>query len=250
MVKLLKKITLQLFTLQSIVESNFDLALKTTCDIGYTGVEFTPPEHIMSLDDIVATLSKYPLEVNGLHIIPDTFAADPDKYIAAAKRLGCKNIVCPWAPVNSLENAASTAALINSFINKIYDNGLTYSYHNHNHEFAKCGDKFLYDELFERLDPRVGCELDVFWVTYAGCDPLDILRKYKDRLHMVHLKDMLDKESKSMTEVGHGIIDMPAVIKYAQSLGIEIFIVEQDNTYGHPAQSARDSYTYLSGLEK
>ena len=46
----------------------------------------------------------------------------------------------------------------------------------------------------------------------------------------------------TFTEVGHGALDFPAILKAAQTAGVEHYFVEQDQTPGDPVASLRQSY--------
>jgi len=98
-----------------------------------------------------------------------------------------------------------------------------------------------YDEMLRIFDKElVKLELDVFWVTVGGQDPLLWLRKTGDRLLFLHMKD-LKKESKtgvfnfnipedSFTELGTGMLDYKAILQLTRKLGIQYAIVDQDST--------------------
>ena len=73
----------------------------------------------------------------------------------------------------------------------------------------------------------------------------------------MHLKDkaqgtpVMYKESvpaSTYKEVGHGVIDWPAVLRAAESAGVQHYFVEQDQTPGDPVESLRQSFAYISKL--
>ncbi|HUY14600.1 MAG TPA: hypothetical protein VMX16_13390 [Terriglobia bacterium] len=48
-----------------------------------------------------------------------------------------------------------------------------------------------YDIMLERCDPKLlKMEMDIFWVVYAGKDPLTYWRRYPGRFPLLHIKDM------------------------------------------------------------
>ena len=70
--------------------------------------------------------------------------------------------------------------------------GLTLGYHNHSHEFQKLkdSDKLMWEYFVENTDPRYVCfELDVYWCTKGGQDPVAYLKKYPKRIKLLHIKD-------------------------------------------------------------
>jgi sugar phosphate isomerase/epimerase len=51
--------------------------------------------------------------------------------------------------------------------------------------------------------------------------------------------------------VGHGNLDMPAIVNAAETAGCEWFIVEQDDCYGtDPFEALAHSYRYLETLAR
>ena len=104
----------------------------------------------------------------------------------------------------------------------------------------------------------VGLELDVFWVSVGGNDPVEMLKQNADRVPLVHLKDkakgapVLYEEAKvtpqTFKEVGSGSLDFAAILKAAAAAGAKHYFVEQDQTSGDPLDSLRQSYQHLSKL--
>jgi len=136
--------------------------------------------------------------------------------------------------------------------------GLSLCYHNHAFEFEPMDGTTRFQVLLDTLDKKlVGLELDVFWVSVAGRDPVEILKQTSGRVHLLHLKDkaqgtpVMYKESvpaSTFKEVGHGTLDWPAILRAAESAGVQHYFVEQDQTPGDPVESLRQSYDYISKL--
>jgi sugar phosphate isomerase/epimerase len=91
-------------------------------------------------------------------------------------------------------------------------------------------------------------EVDVYWVKFAGLDPVEFINKLGDRVRALHLKDMLEGQEKRFAPVGTGIIDFKAGLAAAEKNGVRYGIVEQDRTYD---KAALDSVrTSLENLKK
>jgi sugar phosphate isomerase/epimerase len=82
------------------------------------------------------------------------------------------------------------------------------------------------------------------------------MKKYADRVKLVHLKDKIadlpvqyneNVPKTAFKEVGHGSIDIPAVLAEAKKIGVTNYFVEQDQTPGDPLESLKQSFDYLSG---
>lgn len=137
--------------------------------------------------------------------------------------------------------------------------GLTFGYHNHAFEFGKLSDGTRpIDTIIETFDPAlVKFEIDVFWVSVTGNDPVELITKLGNRVGWVHLKDKAKGtpvkfeetvEHSAFAEVGSGAIDFPAVLKAAQAAGVQHYLVEQDYTPADPIASLKKSFDYLSHL--
>ena len=97
-------------------------------------------------------------------------------------------------------------------------------------------------------------EVDVFWVSVTGNDPVKFIKKLGKRVMLVHLKDKEkgtpvkfaeDVDKSAFKEVGNGVVDIHAVLKAAESVGVEHFFVEQDQS-PDPLASLKQSYEFLS----
>ena len=65
--------------------------------------------------------------------------------------------------------------------------GLTFYYHHHNFEFDP---KFrAIDLLHDKLGKDVKLEIDCFWASVGGSDPVTFIEQWNGRLFALHLKD-------------------------------------------------------------
>ncbi|MDX9973280.1 MAG: sugar phosphate isomerase/epimerase [FCB group bacterium] len=124
--------------------------------------------------------------------------------------------------------------------------GLQLCYHNHAHEFARIDGEYPYDLLMANASPEnLQAEIDVFWVRFAGLDPVEQIHKYGHRCPLLHIKDMTPEPPYTFTEVGRGIIDMPAVFRAGKEIGAQWYIVEQDESMRDSLESVRISADYM-----
>ncbi|HEY6291270.1 MAG TPA: sugar phosphate isomerase/epimerase [Terriglobia bacterium] len=138
--------------------------------------------------------------------------------------------------------------------------GLQFGYHNHNLDFIPFEDgQLALDYLLQQTDPKlVQLEMDCYWVSRAGKDPLDYMKRYPGRIPILHLKDMkpgvtpttdISKGGDAFTEVGRGTIDWKRIFQAAPEAGVKHYFVEQDKCDGPPMESAKISYEYLKNLQ-
>jgi sugar phosphate isomerase/epimerase len=226
------QISLQLYTVREQTARDMPGTLRRLAEIGYTAVEFagfgglTPRELRGTLDDLG-------LRASGAHVPLDAWESDPSSVIADMHAIGSPHAIVPMAPPGRRGDKDSVARLAESF-NRwgglCRDEGLTFSYHNHDFEFAPLGDATMWDVLVWETDPElVHLELDLYWIKYGGTDPETVLRDVGDRVSLVHLKDMAPDETRSDLPVGEGTIPWPQLLAAADEVDVEWFVAEQDN---------------------
>ncbi len=144
---------------------------------------------------------------------------------------------------------------INRATDELAKLGLGFYYHNHAWEFdASNGERFL-DRLHKEADPRVKLELDLFWATIGGDDPVRLMETWKGRVASLHMKDVATNAPRQKTEmsipptafkeIGAGILDWPRILSAAAKAGVEHYLIEQDYTEGDPIDSVRRSIAFL-----
>ncbi len=126
--------------------------------------------------------------------------------------------------------------------------GITVGYHNHDFEFEKLGDTDGYEILLDRTKGSgIQFEMDLYWMSVAGKDPIDYWTRFPGRFPMVHVKDNAGKPTNEMRPVGSGTIDWAALFAKRKVAGIQHFYVEHDNP-ADPWVSITSSIAYLKKL--
>ncbi len=100
------------------------------------------------------------------------------------------------------------------------------------------------------MGPEVGFELDVFWVTTGGVDPLALMKKYPGRIWYTHLKDMTkgnETGADAKVVLGTGKIDIAGVVKAGEAAGVEIHYLEDESR--DPAAQIPQSVAYYKTLK-
>jgi sugar phosphate isomerase/epimerase len=167
-------------------------------------------------------------------------------------------VVCPMLPKSqwmSAEGFHTAAKQFNDWAKHVNDMGMQFAFHNHDYEFRKFDGITGYDILLKETDPKlVYLEMDCYWITQAGYDPVQMLNRLGHRVRMLHIKDRkpgfppsydMSDSSAHFTEVGTGDIHWPAILAIAKKLDVEHYFIEQDRIQGSAIDSLRASYTYL-----
>jgi hypothetical protein len=95
-----------------------------------------------------------------------------------------------WA--GTVEGVKAECDLMNKIGDEANKRGIKFGYHNHNIEFATIPntDKIYEDFLIANTDPdKLFFEMDVYWITIGGQDPVEYLTKYPNRFKVLHIKD-------------------------------------------------------------
>jgi sugar phosphate isomerase/epimerase len=249
----------QLYTVRNVITKNPAATLKSIQSIGYTEVEVTYD----NLNDIWPALKETKLRRVSIHMNEAIFmegGAPLDSALKDLKRRGFEYVVAPSLPTakGGVDGLKHLAQVLNKAGEQAKRRGLTLCYHNHAHDFQPInGVPALETLLDETQKDLVFLEMDIFWVTEAGHDPVQVLKAHAGRVPLMHLKDRAagiptqfneDVPKDAFKEVGSGSIDVRAVLKAADAAGVKHYFVEQDETPGDPIASLRKSYQYLRSL--
>ncbi len=244
----LERVGIQLYTLRGLMQQDVARTLAAVAEIGYSEVEFAgyfdhPPQRIREL------LDAHGLRAPAAHVGIPEVGDGWERVLDTAEQIGHRYVVTPWIPKEqrTAEGYQRLAELFNQAGTAARARGLTFAYHNHDFEFAPMGGRVPFDVLLDETDPELVCfELDLFWVTKGGYDPLDYMARHPGRFPLVHVKDMAaDGE---MVDVGQGQIDFGRIFARARQAGIRHYFVEHDDP-PDPVESARRSYGYLHRLQ-
>jgi sugar phosphate isomerase/epimerase len=245
---------LQLSTLTKMAKADLPGTLSQIHAIGYQEVELTPVAYTLSVDRLRQVVASSGLKAPSGHFEYTDLSGQWDY----AKASGVKWVVCPMLPKSqwtSADGFHTAAHQFNEWGKRAHDMGMRFAFHNHDYEFRQFDGTTGYDILLKETDPKfVFLELDCYWITQAGLNPLQMLNQLGQRVRMLHIKDRkpgfpssndMSQSSAHFTEVGAGSIDWPQILSAARKLEIEHYFVEQDHIDGPPIESIRASYNYL-----
>jgi len=257
----LPSIGVQLYTVRSVLPQKPADTLQAIRAIGYQEIEAT----LGGFDKIWPAVQASGLKPVSMHLDHKQVLRGGDELsrtIDSLKQYGFQYAVHPYVAAEDRGGPDVMKKLgetLNQLGEKCRAAGLQCAYHNHAFEFASTDGKTLFQVLAESTDPKlVGFEVDVFWVSVSGNDPVEFIRKNASRIKLVHLKDKAQgtdqrfNESVPRTafkEVGSGVLDWPAILRASWSAGVRHYFVEQDQTPGDPLDSLRQSYQFLSKLD-
>ena len=161
-----------------------------------------------------------------------------DAHVAA----GVKYIVQPFMGESAYRNL-DTLKMYCDYFNKVGEKcaarGIQFGYHNHESEFKMIDSTRVYDVMLKNTDPsKVFFQMDLWWITQGGGDPLTYFKEYPGRFLLWHVKDE--------KELGQsGKIDFAPIFAQASEAGVKYYIVEIEEYNMAPIESVRQSFDYL-----
>ena len=246
-------ISVQLYSVREAAAKDFEGVLRRVGDIGFVGVEvagfhdLTPQQYAAIVEDSGLVTSSAHLT----DLSPDGLNAMLDKI----QEIGCDVAVCAFMPPErfaDLDAVKASADALNAANAIANSRGVSLGYHNHWWEFATSVDgQTAWSALIERLDTTVFAEVDIYWATLGGADPLQVIADLGDRLRLLHVKDgPCDVSESPMVAVGSGTLDIPAILTSAPTATWHI--VELDRCATDMFTALADSLRYLvdSGLSR
>ncbi|KAB7531704.1 TIM barrel protein [Flagellimonas olearia] len=237
---------LALYTVRDNMGDDAKATLEKVEEAGYAYVEaagYSDGKYYgMAPEDFKAYLNSLGLQPVSTHQASATLD-NIDTELAAAKKAGFEYFVIPVPPMGLFTYNSETksmgmkgpisdlAEILTQMGKKCETVGLKLLYHNHDFEYKVNEEGIVpIDYLLEHTDPKyVNFQMDLYWVTKAGADPLAYFEKYPGRFKAWHVKDM-DEEGK-FAPVGEGTIDFKRILAQKEDSGMVKYFVEQDRTW-------------------
>jgi sugar phosphate isomerase/epimerase len=262
-----RSLGVQLYSVRRVLRTNPDGVLKAIAAIGYKDVEGSSRQDTIAL---LPRIKEAGLTARSCQTETPLITADWESYPefkpialpAAIDSLGNAGIeffkmgyISPGARGDGDDFYRRTADRMNAAAELCRKSGLKFAWQNHAFEFDGRPGQRPIDIFRQRLDPKlVRLELDPFWASVAGYDPMQFLKDWKGRVSLMHVndkaKDTPQQFSESIgqgayAEPGTGALDFPAILKAAQAAGIPYYFAGLDETEGDPVESLRRSFSYL-----
>lgn len=219
-----------------------DPVLTRLSEIGYREVELAG-QYGLSAAELREKMDSYRLRIPSSHIGLPEIRGNWRQVLEDARTLGQRYIGVAFIPANDdLDFWRGIAAEFNEAGRVARDMGLEFFYHNHNWEFDVIDGERPHDILLDETDPKVvSFELDLYWIVFAGVDPLTYFDREPRRFPLLHVKDLKDGQ---WADVGEGTIDFGRIFRANPNSDAKHFFVEHDNP-PDPLSSVEDSYDYL-----
>jgi sugar phosphate isomerase/epimerase len=253
-----KPIGLELYTVREMFAKDPAKTLKDVAAAGYKEVEVGPG---VKPDQLNKDLKAAGLTAPSGYFGPPKTLDDWKKSVDQAHSYGLRYIVVGDNPTLSADAWKKRAELFNECGKASRAAGIQFCYHAHFREMEAASGPTGYDILLTECDPALlKMEMDIFWMTYAGADPLVYWKKYPGRFPLLHIKDLrkgVEINSKKdppetgpnpFAPVGEGTIDWAKYFAHVHEAGAQHIFVEQDRCNLPPLEAIKISYEYLRKL--
>jgi sugar phosphate isomerase/epimerase len=288
----IKIVGLQLWSIAKTLEQDFVGTLQLLSQIGYKELELFGPYPFSTEKDKVSwnaitsmvgfsqsgyfnhtakqlkeLLDSLGLRTPAMHVGLDTLRNNLGETAEAAHILGQQYAGIASIPEEerrTLDDYKRMADEFNDIGKKAKALGLRFYYHNHGYGLKEMEGNIPFELILERTDPTlVYLEMDIFWTTAGGADPIKYLARNPSRYKLMHVKDMKKQVRFSgdggspqqwielfpyITDAGDGVLNLKAILAQAKKSGVDHFIIEND-VITNPKESLGKGYQYMASVE-
>lgn len=229
------KVGLILYSVRAEMEKDPIGTVEKVAGLGYKNIEVCNHNAIndpgcgfnVDAQTLKAAFDKFGSKVISAHVFPFE-KSDMQAVIAYNQALGNHRIVNPMGKFSTYDDLMRQCEDFNKWGKICHENGMTYLYHNHDHEYKTFGGKAILDIIAENTDPDyLSFELDTFWTMRAAVNPVDQMKKMGSRIKLIHQKDFAWDSMAPLNTIGltaeeremSGEVGMDGNSSYAQKGG-------------------------------
>lgn len=167
-----------------------------------------------SFDSVVLEFRSAGIAISGIGV--QGFVNDRTRersFFEFARRAGAAVITADFQPDTAVEAMRTASELSQQY-------GIRVAIHNHGGTHW-LGSAQMLAHAFATTSPAIGLCLDTAWALDAGEDPVELVRRFGERLYAVHIKDFVfDRAGKSEdVVVGTGNLDLPKFVAALEGVG-------------------------------
>lgn len=252
---------IQLYTLREYIQTpeGLELCFKRIKEMGCDVVQLSRVGPMIPADFITDLTKEYEMEICVTHSPLERILNDLPKLIEEHKSWGCNSIglgnPTRWYLDDGYEGYCRFIKDLEPVIKELKANGMTFAYHSHTFEFVKYHGKYMYDFLIEETDPETFHFIqDSFWMKWGGINHIKYIKKVKNRMEVMHVKDYTTRldhfhfvEGITGT-IGEGNIYYPPILDACEETGVKYLAIEQDRCLRDPFECLEDALVALKQL--
>lgn len=254
-----KTLGIQLYTVRDAISEDLEKTLERLAGSGFTTLEiygYNGSFFGKTKNEFQAILKNTGLKVVSSHHTTGILRSEKgtllnswEQSVEDLRAIGAKYMVCSYLfpEERTVNNYRKLPELLNRSGEITKQAGIQMAYHNHDFEFEKFDDRqIVYDYILDNASPElVKMELDLYWISKAGADPLAYFEKYPKRFPLWHVKDM-KSGSKDFAEIGKGTINFKRIFEAGGKAGLDYWFLEQDSSDKDIFESIKISRDYIT----
>lgn len=228
--------------------------------MGYDAIEPWLPAYEAGAKPFRQALDGAGLTCIGFHMPLDGLRDEPNKFIDIALELGAKYMIAPYIDekdrIPTVDFWKSIGDDLAAGAEKAAKHDLQVAWHNHDFEFLALNDGSLPIDHILGQNDNVKFQIDIGWIARSGKNPADFLKKFKQQIVSIQLKDTQSIDPKVIAKcdddgwaaTGDGVIDWEALAPLFKNTNADHICAEHDN----PAdwqKFAQRSIDYMKTLE-
>jgi sugar phosphate isomerase/epimerase len=243
------QIALQLYTVRRLLADDLPATLRAVAAAGYRSVEIAGvPER--EQPELGPQLRDAGLSAVAAHVGLEQLRAGVEEVADWLAGMACPRLIVPSLPEDERSTVDGLRRLtdeLNEHASTLAARDIRLGYHNHASEFAPLGQTTAWDVLLADLAPTIEIELDVYWASVGGRDPVTEIRRSGDRVRLLHMKDRAPGSEPHDAPAGAGTLDIAAIVTAAEEARVDWFIAEQDDP-GDEIAEITTAYRNLAAL--
>jgi len=244
------KIGLQLYSVRTHFDKDFEKTMRTIADIGIVGIESYPLPESITLAHAGKVFRDVGLKVLGMHAeLP--VGKQRDVALRMADAYDCTMVIYPGWPegekYKTVEAMKHMVEIYNETAAFLKTKGLRFGLHNHWWEFEKTDGMYPFYYLLKHLDKGIFFEIDTYWAKTGGLDPARVVRDFGKRAPLLHIKDgpaVKGEQSYAQVPAGEGSLDFRAIARAGRK-HTQWMIIEFDEYAKDIFDGIKKSYTFL-----
>jgi sugar phosphate isomerase/epimerase len=214
------KVGIQIYSVRKNMANDPVETIRKVAEIGYKYLEtanlFNPNDYGTgfggSAREIRKILDGFGSKIFSAHVFPLDLT-NIDKVLDYYNELGAEYLHSK--PLyGTVDDVKRQAELFSRLGEKCREKGIRHGIHNGFTPYCEDGSYSL-DRMAEFTSPEdLLFEIDTYWAMRAGKDPVELIKKYKERIHIIHQKDC--------PKDFHGVMNMNSVIPMGSQSSHEV----------------------------
>ncbi|NLL90972.1 MAG: sugar phosphate isomerase/epimerase [Ruminococcaceae bacterium] len=192
------KIGIQLYSVRNRMAADPIDTIKKVAEAGYKHLEVANHDAYndfgvgfgITAQQTKELLAETGVEVFGAHISPLADDTPFDEILEFHNEIGTKYITQAIDFFADKDELLRKTELYNRIGERCHKAGIQYLYHNHFHEFQCFDGVTVLELIMQNTDPDyVKIELDTYWACRGKQNPVEVMKKYGERIRLIHQKD-------------------------------------------------------------